>query len=82
MKLLVFSSNLSHINQEIENLNSLSSQRNMMYEAYNTNSLIGMQKAVQFNVFGAFQSILLDDFGQIRKRFDNQIPNLKEILAE
>lgn len=79
MKLMVFSSNMDHLNKEIENLTHLANEKKLIYETYNTNSLLGMQKAVQLNVFGSFQSVLIDDLGQIKKRFDQKIPTLNEI---
>jgi hypothetical protein len=79
MKMMVFSSDMAHLQQEIDHLNSIASQKNLTYETYNTNSLIGMQKAVQFNVFGAFETILLDDNGKIMQRSSQQIPIISEI---
>jgi hypothetical protein len=81
MKLMVFSSDMAHLQQEIDNLNSIATQKNITYETYNTNSLIGMQKAVQFNVFGAFETILVDDNGKIMQRSNQQIPVFSEIQS-
>lgn len=78
MRLMVFSSGMEHIKHEIDNLKSIVSNRNISLESYDTNSLQGMQKAVQHDIFGSLQTLLIDDDNQVARCYDC-IPTIEQL---
>jgi len=80
MRLMVFSSGMEHIENEITALESAYSSHNVGLECYDTNSFEGMQKAVKYTVFGKLQSLLIDDNNNIRKSFVGAMPVPADLL--
>ncbi|MFA6089003.1 MAG: hypothetical protein WC755_04005 [Candidatus Woesearchaeota archaeon] len=82
MKLMVFSSKEDVIEQEMLRLTSLVENRNITSEFYNTKSYEGMQKAIQHNVFGSFQLLLLDDHNKVRQCLTAPLCSINELHIE
>lgn len=77
--MLVFSSGRE---DSLTHVDSLKDQvKNIKIKHFNINSYEGMKHAIKYDVFDDLHSVLLDESGNILKRFSGSIPNLNQLIS-